>query len=74
MSSATSDVSTGTEGTVETQDAIKQLRSAVAEALIDAIDESLKHKPYASLALALAVGIGFLFGATSRRDSTQVPK
>ena len=74
MSSAMSDVSNGTEGTVETQDAITQLRSAVAEALIDAIDESLKHKPYATLALALAVGIGFLFGATSRRDLTQVPK
>ena len=74
MSSATSDVPNDTDGLVETQDAIKQLRSAVAEALIDAIDESLRHKPYATLALALAVGIGFLFGATSRRDLTQVPK
>ena len=74
MSSATSDVPNATEGTVETQDAIKQLRSAVAEALIDAIDESLRHKPYATLALALAIGIGFLFGATSRRDLTHVPE
>jgi ElaB/YqjD/DUF883 family membrane-anchored ribosome-binding protein len=68
MPVATSNVSNATEEPVEdTQDAIKQLRTAVSEALIDAIDESLKHKPYATLALAVAVGIGFLFGVACRR-------
>ena len=73
MSSATSNVSSATEEPVEdTQDIIRQLRTAVSEALIDAIDASLKHKPYATLALALAAGIGFLFGATRRRRSKAV--
>jgi ElaB/YqjD/DUF883 family membrane-anchored ribosome-binding protein len=68
MSSETSDVSDSAEKLVEDlQDAIKQLRAAASESMIDAIDGSFKHKPYAMLALALAVGIGFLFGATSRR-------
>jgi ElaB/YqjD/DUF883 family membrane-anchored ribosome-binding protein len=68
MSSGTSDVTDSTEKLVEDmQDAIKQLRTAVSESMIDAIDGSLKHKPYAMLALALAAGIGFLFGATCRR-------
>jgi ElaB/YqjD/DUF883 family membrane-anchored ribosome-binding protein len=68
MSSETSDVSDSTEKLVEDlQDAIKQLRATASESMIDVIDGSLKHKPYAMLALALAAGIGFLFGATSRR-------
>jgi ElaB/YqjD/DUF883 family membrane-anchored ribosome-binding protein len=37
----------------------------VGDNMIDAIDESLKRRPYTTL--ALAVGIGFLFGATWRR-------
>ena len=68
MSDATSNVSNATEQLVEdTQDAIKQMRTAVSEAIIDVIDESLKYKPYATLALAVAFGIGFLFGASCRR-------
>ncbi len=68
MSAATSDVSNAIDEPVEsTQDAIKQLRAAVSDAIIDTIDETLKHKPYATLALALAFGIGFLFGVTRRR-------
>jgi ElaB/YqjD/DUF883 family membrane-anchored ribosome-binding protein len=42
-------------------DAVREVGDNVAEA----IDESLKHRPYTTL--ALAVGIGFLFGATWRR-------
>ncbi len=37
----------------------------VGDNVVDAIDESLKKRPYTTL--ALAVGIGFLFGATWRR-------
>lgn len=37
----------------------------VGDNMVDAIDESLKKRPYTTL--ALAVGLGFLFGATWRR-------
>jgi ElaB/YqjD/DUF883 family membrane-anchored ribosome-binding protein len=37
----------------------------VGDNMLDAVDESLKKRPYTTLALAL--GIGFLFGATWRR-------
>lgn len=37
----------------------------VGDNMIDAIDESLKKRPYTTL--ALVAGIGFLFGATWRR-------
>lgn len=37
----------------------------VGDNVVDAIDESLKKRPYTTL--ALAAGIGFLFGATWRR-------
>ena len=37
----------------------------VGDNMVDAIDESLKKRPYTTL--ALAAGIGFLFGATWRR-------
>jgi ElaB/YqjD/DUF883 family membrane-anchored ribosome-binding protein len=37
----------------------------VGDNVVDAIDESLKKRPYTTL--ALAVGIGFLFGATWRK-------
>jgi ElaB/YqjD/DUF883 family membrane-anchored ribosome-binding protein len=37
----------------------------VGDNMVDAIDESLKRRPYTTLALAVA--IGFLFGATWRR-------
>jgi ElaB/YqjD/DUF883 family membrane-anchored ribosome-binding protein len=37
----------------------------VGDNMVDAIDASLKKRPYTTLALAL--GIGFLFGATWRR-------
>jgi ElaB/YqjD/DUF883 family membrane-anchored ribosome-binding protein len=46
------------------QDAVDAVRE-VGDNLADAIDESLKKRPYTTL--ALAVGIGFLFGATWRR-------
>jgi ElaB/YqjD/DUF883 family membrane-anchored ribosome-binding protein len=37
----------------------------VGDNVVDAIDESIKKRPYTTL--ALAVGIGFLFGATWRK-------
>ena len=46
------------------RDALDAVRE-VGDNLAGAIDESLKHRPYTTLALAL--GIGFLFGATWRR-------
>jgi ElaB/YqjD/DUF883 family membrane-anchored ribosome-binding protein len=45
----------------EAVDAVRE----VGDNMLGAIDESLKHRPYTTLALAL--GIGFLFGATWRR-------
>jgi ElaB/YqjD/DUF883 family membrane-anchored ribosome-binding protein len=46
------------------QEAVDAVRE-VGDNMVDAIDESLKKRPYTTL--ALAVGIGFLFGATWRR-------
>lgn len=45
----------------EAVDAVRE----VSDNMVDAIDESLKRRPYTTL--ALAVGLGFLFGATWRR-------
>jgi ElaB/YqjD/DUF883 family membrane-anchored ribosome-binding protein len=57
------------EGVIsEAQDKGKEAVDAVREVgdnMIDALDESLKKRPYTTLALAL--GIGFLFGATWKR-------
>jgi ElaB/YqjD/DUF883 family membrane-anchored ribosome-binding protein len=46
------------------RDAVDAVRE-VGDNLVGAIDESLKDRPYTTLALAAA--IGFLFGATWRR-------
>ena len=46
------------------RDAVDAVRE-VGDNMLEAIDESLKQRPYTTL--ALAVGIGFLFGATWRR-------
>lgn len=46
------------------QEAVDAVRE-VGDNMADAIDESLKKRPYTTL--ALAVGIGFLFGAMWRR-------
>jgi ElaB/YqjD/DUF883 family membrane-anchored ribosome-binding protein len=46
---------------MEAVDAVRE----VGDNMVDAIDESLKKRPYTTL--ALAIGIGFLFGATWRR-------
>ena len=46
------------------QEAVNAVRE-VGDTMVDAIDESLRKRPYTTL--ALAVGIGFLFGATWRR-------
>jgi ElaB/YqjD/DUF883 family membrane-anchored ribosome-binding protein len=45
----------------EAKDAV----SEVAETFTDALDDSIQRRPYTTLAIAL--GIGFLFGATWRR-------
>ena len=46
---------------LEAVDAVRE----VGDNMVDALDASLKKRPYTTLALAL--GIGFLFGATWRR-------
>jgi ElaB/YqjD/DUF883 family membrane-anchored ribosome-binding protein len=46
------------------QEAVSAVRE-VGDNMVDAIDESLQKRPYTTLALAVA--IGFLFGATWRR-------
>jgi ElaB/YqjD/DUF883 family membrane-anchored ribosome-binding protein len=46
---------------MEAVDAVRE----VGDNVVDAIDESLKRRPYTTL--ALACGIGFLFGAIWRR-------
>jgi ElaB/YqjD/DUF883 family membrane-anchored ribosome-binding protein len=60
---------TNVEGVIsDAQDKGMEAVGAVREVgdnMVDAIDESLKKRPYTTL--ALAAGIGFLFGATWRR-------
>jgi ElaB/YqjD/DUF883 family membrane-anchored ribosome-binding protein len=68
-SRATSNIKSNIEGVVSDagakgQEAVEAVRE-VGDHLVEAIDESLKKRPYTTL--ALAVGIGFLFGATWRR-------
>lgn len=46
------------------QEAVEAVRD-VGDNVVDAIDESLRKRPYTTLAIAAA--IGFLFGATWRR-------
>lgn len=50
--------------TAKGQEAVDAVRE-VGDNMVDAIDELLKKRPYTTLALAVA--IGFLFGATWRR-------
>jgi ElaB/YqjD/DUF883 family membrane-anchored ribosome-binding protein len=61
--------STNVEGMIaDAQDKGKEALQAVREVgdnVVDAIDESLAKRPYTTL--LLAIGIGFLFGATWRR-------
>ena len=45
----------------EAADAVRE----VSDNFVDAIDESIKNRPYTTL--ALVAGLGFLFGATWRR-------
>jgi len=52
------------DATAKGQDAMHAVRE-VGDTMVDAIDESLRKRPYTTL--AIAVGIGFLFGATWRR-------
>jgi len=68
-SRATSNIKSNIEGvvsdaTAKGQEAVDAVRE-VGDNMVDAIDESLKKRPYTTL--ALAVGIGFLFGAIWRR-------
>jgi ElaB/YqjD/DUF883 family membrane-anchored ribosome-binding protein len=53
-----------TEAEAKGQEAVDAVKE-VGDNVVDAIDESLRRRPYTTL--ALAVGIGFLFGATWRR-------
>jgi ElaB/YqjD/DUF883 family membrane-anchored ribosome-binding protein len=52
------------EAGAKAEEAVDAVRE-VGDNVIEAIDESLKTRPYTTLALAL--GIGFLFGVTWRR-------
>jgi ElaB/YqjD/DUF883 family membrane-anchored ribosome-binding protein len=52
------------DATAKGQEAVEAVRE-VGDNVMDAIDESLEKRPYTTL--ALAVGIGFLFGAIWRR-------
>jgi ElaB/YqjD/DUF883 family membrane-anchored ribosome-binding protein len=52
------------DATGKGQEAVDAVRE-VGDNMIDAIDKSLKKRPYTTL--ALAVGIGFLLGAMRRR-------
>jgi len=52
------------DATAKGQKAVNAARE-VGDNMTDAIDESLRKRPYTTL--ALAVGIGFLFGAMWRR-------
>jgi ElaB/YqjD/DUF883 family membrane-anchored ribosome-binding protein len=52
------------DATAKGQEAVDAVRE-VSDNMVDAIDESLKKRPYTTL--ALAVGIGFVFGAMWRR-------
>ena len=46
------------------QEAVDVMRE-VSDKLIEAVDDSIKNRPYTTL--AMAVGLGFLFGAILRR-------
>lgn len=46
------------------QEAVGAVRE-VSDNFVEAIDESIKQRPYTTL--AIAIGLGFLFGATWRR-------
>ncbi len=48
----------------KSREAVDAMRE-VSDKFVDAIDESIKNRPYTTLAMAL--GLGFLFGATWRR-------
>jgi ElaB/YqjD/DUF883 family membrane-anchored ribosome-binding protein len=48
----------------KSQEAVAAMRD-VSNHFADAVDESIKNRPYTTL--ALAVGLGFLFGTTMRR-------
>src|SRR5258708_32588373 len=68
-SRAASNIKSNIEGgmsdaTAKGQEAVDAVRE-VGDNVVDAIDESLKNRPYTTL--ALAVGIGFPFRATCRR-------
>jgi ElaB/YqjD/DUF883 family membrane-anchored ribosome-binding protein len=48
----------------KSREAVDAMRE-VSDKFVEAIDESIKNRPYTTL--AMAVGLGFLFGATWRR-------
>jgi ElaB/YqjD/DUF883 family membrane-anchored ribosome-binding protein len=53
-----------TDAAAKGQDAVDAFRD-VGDNMVNAVDESLRKRPYTTLALAVA--IGFFFGATWRR-------
>lgn len=48
----------------KSQEAVDAMRE-ISDKFVEAVDESIKNRPYTTL--AIAVGLGFLFGSTWRR-------
>lgn len=48
----------------KSREAVDAMRE-VSDKVVEAVDESIKNRPYTTL--AMAIGLGFLFGATWRR-------
>jgi ElaB/YqjD/DUF883 family membrane-anchored ribosome-binding protein len=48
----------------KSQEAVDAMRE-MSDKFVEAVDESIKNRPYTTL--AIAVGLGFLFGSTWRR-------
>jgi ElaB/YqjD/DUF883 family membrane-anchored ribosome-binding protein len=48
----------------KSREAVDAMRE-VSDKFVEAVDESIKNRPYTTL--AMAIGLGFLFGATWRR-------
>ena len=48
----------------KSREAVDAMRE-ISDKFVEAVDESIKNRPYTTLAIAL--GLGFLFGATWRR-------
>jgi ElaB/YqjD/DUF883 family membrane-anchored ribosome-binding protein len=62
---AMSDFESAISGAHDTGGATTEAMRELSDKFVEAIDESIKNRPYMTLAIAL--GLGFLFGTTWRR-------